>query len=168
MNQQTKFVIDKLVEHKIKSVLNIGYRFDSDRTVQTFMESQNKEFYILEAWKENCVELIKRNITKHIYHGDCKNIEKLDRQFDAIIWLHGPEHMIWDDFLKIREKIEAKADKLIIYQAPIGAYPQDSIYGNPYEKHLQTIWPGMFERYGYKVTLQNTHGENTVSAYIEK
>jgi len=168
MNKQTEFVIKKLSNANIKSVLNIGYRFDSDTTVQKFLESNGKEFYVLEAWKENCDQLIAKKICKKIYCGDCREIDEINRNFDAIIWLHGPEHIKWDEFLTTRTKIEAKADKLVIYQAPIGSYPQGAIYNNPFECHVETLYPNMFSELGYDISLHNTGGEFTFSAYLEK
>ena len=54
MNKQTQFVINKISETNSKSVLNIGYRYDSDRTIQKFCESNNIEWNVLEIWEENC------------------------------------------------------------------------------------------------------------------
>lgn len=168
MNEQTMFVMSKLSDPKIETVLNIGYRFDSDTTIQKYLESNNKKFYVLEIWKENCDQLIAQNICKKVYHGDCRNIETLGRTFDAIIWLHGPEHIIWNEFLTTRLLIEKMANKLVIYQTPIGDFPQGELYQNPHEKHVQTLQPYMFEQLEYKIVLHNKNGEFTFSAYIEK
>jgi hypothetical protein len=168
MNEQTQFVIDKLDNPHIKTVLNIGYRYDSDTTIQKFVESQDKTFYVLEAWKENCESLITKNICKRVYNGDVRNIETINKKFDAIIWLHGPEHIIWDDFLTTRIKIENMANNIIIYQAPINEYPQGELYNNPYEKHVQALTPEMFKLLSYNVVEHNKNGEFTFSAYIQK
>jgi len=62
MNNQTKFVIDQISKSQSKSVLNIGYRYDSDRTIQKFCEQNKIEWNVLEIWKENCDFLIKNKI----------------------------------------------------------------------------------------------------------
>jgi hypothetical protein len=168
MNKQTAFVIEKLSSPDIKTVLNIGYRFDSDTTIQKFVENNGKKFYALEVWKENCDQLIAKGVCKNIYCCDCRNIDSIKKNFDAIIWLHGPEHIKWEEFLIAREKIENKAKKLVIYQAPIGNYPQGAIYNNPFECHVETLYPNMFSELGYQIKMHNTGGEFTFSAYLEK
>jgi len=168
MNEQTNFVIEKLNNPHIKTILNIGYRYDSDTTIQQFAESNEKKFYVLEAWKENCDQLIEKNVCKRIYNGDVRNIENLDKKFDAIIWLHGPEHILWEDFLTVKAKIENMANHLVVYQAPIDEFPQGELYNNPYEKHVQVLNAPMFDNLGYKTILHNQNGEHTFSAYIEK
>ena len=164
MNEQTKFVIEKLNNPEIQTVLNIGYRFDSDTTIQHYIETSGRNFYVLEAWKDNCDQLISKNICKRVYCGDCRYIETIDRTFDAIIWLHGPEHITWQEFLQCRLSIEKLANKLVIYQTPIGDCPQGELYQNPYEKHVETLQPYMFEQLGYKIFLHNKNGEFTFSA----
>jgi len=168
MNKQTAFVIEKILETNSKSVLNIGYRYDSDRTIQKFCESNNIEWNILEIWEENCKFLKNHNICKNIYNEDVKNIKKINKNFDAIIWLHGPEHIKFLDFLNIRKDIENSADKLIIYQAPEGYYHQDELYNNPFEKHVETLNQKMFSDLNYKTNNFCEHGEPTFSAWIIK
>lgn len=168
MNTQIKFVIDIINNNKdkIKSVLNIGYRIGSDSTIQNFCESNNIKWSVLEAFKPNCEMLINAGAKYEIINGDAKNISYLNKNFDLIIWLHGPEHVEWNDFLQMRSNIEKKSNFGVIYQAPIGFYPQDEIYGNPYEKHLATLVPEMFETLGYKTKLHKNSNENTFSAFI--
>jgi len=168
MNNQTKFVFNKIKETNCKSVLNIGYRYDSDKTIQNLCEINHIEWHVLEVWKENCDFLVKNKICKNIYNYDVKNINQIYQNFDAVIWLHGPEHILFEDFLKIRKDIESKANKLIIYQAPEGYYHQDELYNNPYEKHVQTLNEKMFSDLNYKTNNFCEHGEPTFSAWIIK
>jgi len=168
MNNQTKFVIDKIKETNSKSVLNIGYRYDSDTTIQKFCENNNIEWSVLEIWKENCDFLIRNKVCFNIYNEDVRNIDKINKNFDAIIWLHGPEHVEWNHFLSFRKNIENHADKIIIYQAPEGLYPQEAIYNNIYEKHVQTLNEKMFSELNYKTNNFCKFGEATFSAWIEK
>jgi hypothetical protein len=168
-NEQTKFVGEHLLNNqKIKSVLNIGYRYDSDHTVRNLLLQNDKTFSVLEAFKPNCAAILEKRITSEIFAIDVRNIESISKNFDAIIWLHGPEHIHWHEFLELRHKIEAKANHLVIYQAPIGECPQEEIYNNPYEKHISTLNGKMFEEIGYKVVNHDKNGEWTFSAYLEK
>ena len=168
-NEQTKFVAERLLEDpKIKSVLNIGYRFDSDHTIRNLLIGNNKTFSILEAYKPNCEVMENQGISPEIIHMDVRDIDKLDKKYDAIIWLHGPEHIHWNEFIILRHKIESKANHLIIYQAPIGECPQEEIYNNPYEKHIATLRGDLFTDLGYKVINHDKNGEWTFSAFLEK
>lgn len=167
MNDQTKFIFDKIILNpEIKTVLNVGYRHTSDPTIKNNLEKLGKTFSVVEVFHENC--LFMKQIGMDVIEMNVLDIKQMNRTFDAIIWLHGPEHITWDDFLRCRFDIESKANKLIIYQAPIGEYPQDDLYGNPYEKHVSTLYSSMFARLGYKTEDHNKNGEHTFSAWIEK
>lgn len=179
MNGQTKFVIEKLKQHNAKKVLNIGFRYNSDLTIRDFVKSSGGEFHALEIWEANCKDMTDRKTVDRVIHGDAQKIAELveENEYDAIIWLHGPEHIYWDEFLACRDDIERCASKLIIYQAPIGEDEQGALYENPYEEHVQELEPNMFGDIGYTITLHNggrSHdydqciGERTFSAYVEK
>ena len=168
MNTQIKFVIDKISELNISSVLNVGYRYDSDTHIQKYCQSNNIEWDVLEVYKPNCDSLKSNGHNYPIYNLDIRDISLLEKTWDMIIWLHGPEHVEWEDFKTIRHKIEKCANKIVIYQAPIGEWPQDAIYGNIYEKHLATLIPEMFEELQYKTEIHKTINENTFSGYIIK
>lgn len=162
INGQTKFVKDALLEADVKSVLNIGFRYDSDLTVRDAVRANGATFSVLEAYGPNCSEMRAKGTADEVFEMDVRNIKDLKRTYDAIIWLHGPEHIFWEEFLEIREEIEAKANKLVIYQAPIGYSPQGELYENPYEKHVQTLEPHMFEELGYEMVL---HDGKTLHEY---
>lgn len=167
MNGQTKFIFDKIVFNpNVRSILNIGYRHTSDPTIKNACEMLNKRFTILEVFHENCEYM--RNLGMEVIEMDIRNIKNLNRTFDAVIWLHGPEHISWDDFLSCRHDIESKSRNITIYQAPIGEYIQDELYGNPYEKHISTLTGSMFKELGYEVVDHDQNGEFTFSAWITK
>lgn len=165
MNKQTEFIFNIINNPMIKSVLNIGYKFDSDQTILNACVDNNKSFSVLEAYGPNCDVLKTNNKIKSIYNMDVRNINQLDQKFDAIIWLHGPEHILWNEFLLIKDDIEKLSNYITIYQAPEGEYPQDDIYGNPYERHVQTLYQSMFAELGYETNNFIQYGEKTFSAY---
>ena len=167
MNNQTKLVYDKIIKNdNIKSILNIGFRNDSDLTLLNHAYSENKKWKVLEIFKPNVENMVKIGIDAICM--DVLDIEQLEETFDAIIWLHGPEHITWDHFLKIRNKIEEKSNVITIYQAPIGEYPQDELYGNIHEKHVSVLYPDLFKSLGYDVYDHTSEGEKTFSAWVEK
>ena len=167
MNRQTQFVYDMVIKDpKINSILNIGYRLDSDPAIMNYAKENKKKWYVLEVYRPNADELIKNKIST--YCMDVMDIDKIDKNFDAIIWLHGPEHITWDQFLEIKDKIEKKSNYLTLYQAPIGVYPQGELGGNPYEKHVTTLYPAMFLELGYNTEDYEQYGEKTFSAWLIK
>lgn len=165
MNKQTNFVIDKILETKSKSVLNVGYRHDSDTTIQKFCDLNDIEWNVIEIWKENCDFLKQNNICQNVFNEDVKNIKNINKKFDAIIWLHGPEHVKWSDFLAFRQDLEDCSNKIILYQAPEGEYPQESLYGNPFEQHVETLFEKQFSEIGYETNNFINFGEKTFSAW---
>lgn len=168
MNEQTKFVLDNLLKNNIKTVLNIGYRYDSDKTIQNLLENSGIDFSVLEVYTPNCDHMKINNTCKEIFNIDVREIDKIEKNFDAIVWLHGPEHIYWKEFLETRKKIELKANTIVIYQAPIGECPQDEIYGNSFEKHVEVLYPEMFKEIGYETYSHDKNGEFTFSAVLRK
>ena len=166
MNGQTKIVYDALSSSNIKSVLNIGFRDDSDKTIMNHCLVNKKTWTVLEIWEPNCKTM--QDMAMDVICEDVRNIKNINRTFDAIIWLHGPEHITWDQFLKCRHDIESKANKLVIYQAPIGDYPQEELYGNPYENHVSSLTSSMFSELGYLTIDHTENGERTFSAILQK
>lgn len=167
MNNQTKLVYDKIIKNEnIKTILNIGFRNDSDFTLLNYAYSENKKWKILEIFQPNVDNMVKLGLDAICM--DVLNIDQLEENFDAIIWLHGPEHITWDQFLEVRTKIENKSNVITIYQAPVGEYPQDEMYGNIYEKHVSVLHPDLFKNLGYEVHNHTEEGEKTFSAWIEK
>jgi len=61
---------------------------------------------------------------------------------------HLPKH---DGYLLLNE-LERVSRSLIIVSSPMG-WPQQEIYGNPYEKHISEWKPEEFENLGYKVKI---------------
>lgn len=164
MNNQTQFIYDKVIKDiRVKSILNIGYRWDSDPTIMNYAITNNKTWSVLEVFEQNVEDMRKQNI--HVYCLNVLEIDNIRENFDAIIWLHGPEHIVWDQFLNVRGKIEQKSNYITIYQAPIGEYPQDEMYGNIYEKHITTLYPEMFSSLGYETLNHEPYGEKTFSAW---
>jgi hypothetical protein len=164
MNKQTQFVVDKISDERIKTVLNIGYRYCSDHTILNFCNDNDKKFIVLEAHKPNCDDILNKKLCS-LYNMDVRNISKLNIKVDLVIWLHGPEHIYWSEFLECKDTIESKSNYGVIYQAPIGDYPQGEIYQNKYEKHVQALTQDMFSDIGYDVENYKEFGEATFSAY---
>jgi hypothetical protein len=61
---------------------------------------------------------------------------------------------IYEELVQVKVPIlpfkERVSKSLVIISSPIG-WPQEEIYGNPYEKHISEWKPEEFENLGYKV-----------------
>ena len=60
-------MLDNLLKNGIKNVLNIGYRHDSDKTVQNILEASGIEFSVLEVYGPNCEHMKLNNTCKEIF-----------------------------------------------------------------------------------------------------
>ncbi len=107
-------------------------------------------------------EAFQPNIQKHelskkykrVYWGDICNLEY--EHYDLIIFGDVIEHLTIGKAQKVLSYAKARCIDLII--AVPYEYPQDAIYGNPYERHIQDdLTPELFDkRYpGYEVLWAN-------------
>jgi hypothetical protein len=144
------------------SVLNVGFRVGSDLTVYDYCKKHGISFDVLEAWEPNCKQLLDRKICP-IIHADIRRF-CIPKAWDLVIWAHGPEHITLSEFASCRKQIESIGRMGTIYQTPIGDYPQDAIYCNPYEKHVTAFTSQIFNDMGYATFVHDKDGESTVSA----
>lgn len=100
------------------------------------------EIDVLEAWEPNFKALVEWNkkwkIFEYIYREDVRFIDKHihhREKWDIILFWHGPEHLPKMDLAPTLEKLEAKANHLVILGCPRGEYEQEAIDGNPFERH---------------------------------
>ena len=84
--------------------------------------------------------------------GDIRNAYNLfePKQFDTIIWWHGPEHVYLYEIKGILIDLATLCKGLIILGSPYGYYPQDAVGGNIHERHLSHLMPEDFEELGYR------------------
>lgn len=111
--------------------------------------------------KMDACEAFLPNIEKHelakkynkVYWGDIANLEY--EYYDLIIFGDVIEHLYIGKAQKVLDYAKDRCKDLII--AVPYEYPQDEIYGNPYEKHIQDdLTPEIFDmRYpGYELLLR--------------
>jgi len=102
---------------------------------------------ILEAFEPNCDELKTRGFSR-VINADIVDYE-FEKDFDVIMFWHGPEHLRHQDLKPTIKKLEEHC-KLLIFACPFGTYPQGIEYGNYYEIHHSHIYPDFFEVHNYK------------------
>jgi len=84
--------------------------------------------------------------------GDVRNAYDLfePKEFDTIIWWHGPEHVYHCEIKGILIDLATLCKGLIVLGAPYGYYPQDAYGENIHERHLSHLRPEDFYQWGYK------------------
>jgi len=176
MNTQHKIVLDtfdtikttaEIQGSEFKRVLNIGYRPNSNPLAQQWCEANGVHFDVLEVFGRNVVWA--KHARLKVHHMDVRELvtrPDLDiGQYDFVLWLHGPEHIHWSEFLEVRHCVEGLSTYGVIYQAPIGEHiVHPEYYGNPAEAHLESLWPFQFTSLGYTTVLHKSETENCFSA----
>ena len=111
----------------------------------------------VEIWTPNIIEHRLESKYRHVYN--CGALEYHYSWYDLIIFGDVIEHMSIGDAQAVLRWARSRCRDLII-GVPFN-YPQDAIYGNPYEEHIQPdLTHGVFsERYpGYELLCQPIPG----------
>lgn len=134
------------------SLLYVGARADAHSWLDELIEAGH-QITILEVWPENAYNLNPSKLFS-IVVNDVRNIDHAipeQPSYDYIFWWHGPEHLELPEIEPTLQKLESKCNRLIALACPYGLYPQDAAYGNPYERHLATLYPAFFQVMGYNI-----------------
>ena len=121
------------------------------------------EMDAVEAWEPNCIA-IKDKYT-HVFH---KDIAEFDYgKYDLIIFGDVIEHMDVPTAQRVLEYASTRCTDMIV--AVPYMYPQDAIYGNPWERHKQPdLTAEIFaERYPNLEVLHDT-GKNYCFYHLRK
>jgi len=127
---------------KSKKFLTIGWRYDSgywlfDDYVSKYFTFDTDQVYVLDAFCKNLEDFNKYNVTKICCDIRDFDYKKYSLNDVAIIWEHGPEHLIKKEAVKVINSMKKYASFIAI-ETPRGEYPQGELYGNPHEKHLSS------------------------------
>ena len=126
-----------------RSLLYIGWRSDANPWwYDKFCKDLNIErVSVLEIFRPNFLEL-ERRVSSGRYQvrpilGNVLDISKyaIPKEYDIIFWDHGPEHVIYNDLVKITPTLSHLANKLLLYCCPWGEWNQDAEGGNDWEQH---------------------------------
>ncbi len=139
------------------SLLYIGARPDAHSWLpELFLSGHN--ITVLEVWEENLEGLRTDPRISNLILGDVRHLS-IYSTYDYIFWWHGPEHLSYDEIQPTLQKLEARARKLVALACPWGLYPQGAHKGNPYEIHLTSLYPEIFEEWGYEVRTDGKQDE---------
>lgn len=127
-------------------LLYIGARPDACSWLTELHQAGN-EITVLEVWADNLTGFSGDERIAHFLCYEVQSVYNLGDHYDYVWWWHGPEHVRPYEFANILYSLIGMTD-LIAVAAPWGKYEQGTAYGNPYEKHLWSVYPDKLERYG--------------------
>lgn len=129
---------------KSKSILMVGWRFDSDAEFVKYMIESGKELSIVEIFPGN-LKNIPAEVTTY-----CDDILKFqfEKKYDLFLWQHGPEHVHIEDAKNLFKKIEPYFQNIIV-ETPYGVNHQGEMYGNVYEAHISTWYEEDYVECGF-------------------
>lgn len=113
---------------------------------------------ILEAWKDNVRFLQKKGFD--VILGDVRECHHLfsPEDFDVTFWWHGPEHIEKGELQIALAAIEEITKEVVVLGCPWGVSPQDAWRGNPYEIHVSSLEPEIFNAFGYSTETLGAKG----------
>lgn len=150
-----------------KTLLYVGVNTRRDMFLKNFtLWDYNIE--IIEAFEPN-VKFCRKFYAFPVICGDIRNADQiLTHTYDVIAWIHGPEHIKKEEFSKTFKKLEDKAGFVLLI-APKGNNPQEAVDGNPYERHLSSIYAKDLESFDYNTILARPNGQVLVAwKYVMK
>jgi SAM-dependent methyltransferase len=141
---------NKIHKNSIKTVLDLGC---GDGDLARLINNKN-EFeitgvdifgpYLKICKKEGKYQkVIKMDITKKLPFKD--------NSFDAVICLQTIEHVNKKAGIKLMERMEKIARKVVIVGTPVGECIQEEYDNNPHQRHLSSWNPKDFQQKGYRV-----------------
>lgn len=141
------------------SLLYVGARPDAHSWLPQLYEAGNR-ITVLEIWPLNIQGLREDVRIGELIEGDVRDIDKLVLgSFDYVMWWHGPEHLPLDEIQPTLDKLWLRTRKFLAVACPWGFYPQGVHQGNPYEEHRTTLYPAVFEEWGYEVRTDGKEDE---------
>lgn len=137
----------------LDSFVNVGFHDWQDPRRHWWIkicEANNIDWSIVEVFELNVLDAISKGCPKDKIHNlNIKEVSSLPDS-DCLMFWHGPEHLLKEDFLSILPSLEEKY-KYLIFGMPLGEEPQGEAYGNPHEKHISSWTVEDWTDLGYKV-----------------
>jgi SAM-dependent methyltransferase len=142
-----RFAQELIVRHGLKSGLDIGAGDSSLLTGPRSLGFHSTGIDVSEAAVENAR---KRNLHDRCICGNFME-ERFPEPFDVVVISHVLEHFTRDDGLRVLQRIESLAKRLIYVETPHGFLEQPDVGGNLFQRHLSGWFPHDFEGRGYTV-----------------
>lgn len=129
-----------------KTILSVGSRPSSRDYILTWFIEQGFNATILEIFKPYVDELRSKGF--NVIEGDVRTIEL--KEYDYIVWWHGPEHISLLEGIEVTKKLKTKAKEALIYCVPWGEMASPAVDGNSANIHSSSYEPMDFLGLGMK------------------
>jgi len=159
-----KIMLDMILSEPNQRVVDIGA---GDGRWGCLLKGKVLKLVAVEVWGKYVERHGLRQIYDEVIVKDARNFEAWD-DFDVVVLGDVLEHMPHADALKLIETLKRKKLRAFL-TVPITPCPQDgTVYGNPYETHLDQWTHGELEAQGWKLLHQgpNPNGLVTIGTYV--
>jgi 2-polyprenyl-3-methyl-5-hydroxy-6-metoxy-1,4-benzoquinol methylase len=92
-----------------------------------------------------------RRIHSQYIHASVLDVSFADRSFDAVLCMEVVEHLETDEAIRLIERMERWARRVVVISTPNGFMTQDDFDGNPHQHHKSGYDTRFFRDRGYRV-----------------
>ena len=103
--------------------------------------------------------------------GDVRSLPFRPKSFDVVLAMEVLEHLDKEEGAALLKSMEGIARHQVIITSPVGVHAQETLDGNPHQKHKHIWQPGELVQLGYKVRghgLRNLGGRSGIQSSIPK
>lgn len=160
IREATVVSVLKDLDYDISTWHNIGFHNWQDPRSHWWIKIcyENKvDWQITEIFEPSVTEAIDHGCPAgRIWVGNILETETYPNS-DLLIFWHGPEHILKEEFLAKLPEIEKKANKLIIFGMPDGFEPQGATKGNEWQNHISGWTVSEWHELGYETLVTSGH-----------
>lgn len=113
-------------------------------------------FYLIgvDIWKPHLIKLRKTDIYDELIQVNAPKLPFKDKSINVSLACEILEHLNKESGYELIKELERVSRDIVIISTPLN-WPQENIYGNPYEKHLSEWTPHEFSNLNYKIRVIN-------------
>ncbi|MBS7270672.1 MAG: class I SAM-dependent methyltransferase [Candidatus Freyarchaeota archaeon] len=108
-----------------------------------------------DIWRPHLERLRNLKVYNELLQVKIPHIPLREKSVDIALACELLEHLPKSDGHRLLEELDRISTKQIIVSYPLN-WPQEEIYGNPYEKHISEWLPNELAKYNYKVRVIDT------------
>jgi SAM-dependent methyltransferase len=109
----------------------------------------------IDVWRPHLAKISPLNVYDEVIQTQLPNISLKEKSVDISLACEVIEHLPTSVGYELLNRIEEITRQTIIVTTPLN-FPQDEMYGNPYEKHISE-WPvAVFAKLGYETRIIHT------------
>lgn len=126
-------------------LLYIGASRNRQQCLSELIEAGN-QIMILEIWPDNAKFLREKGFS--VVEGDVRKVPFSSTSFDYVFWWHGPEHIKKAELGNTVHDLERLSRRVVLMACPWGRNRQGEFDGNPFERHLSSLYDRDFRKLG--------------------